>query len=158
MISADHIAMPQSSTRPYRGLVGSIVAGSREIGDPFERTIRQALRQLSRQRVRMILQPGNVRVIDNAVQRNQDTDAALMTCWLRGWAEPVENAVPTGQLTPDGQLPNPVVTGVMTMYRLTDSGWSVVHRSHMWLLITVIIAFLSLCLGILVSGLLSHPH
>jgi hypothetical protein len=34
--------------------------------DPFERTIRRTLRQLAKQRVRMILQPGNFWVIDNA--------------------------------------------------------------------------------------------
>jgi hypothetical protein len=127
------------------------------IRDPFDRKIYRTLRQLSRQRVRVILQPGNVMAIDNAVGRNEQTDAALKTCWLRGWVEPVEHAIPTGELTPDGQLPDPLYTGVTTIYRMTDSGWSVVHRSHMWLLLTVLIAFLSLSVGILV-GVLGSYH
>jgi hypothetical protein len=48
--------------------------------DPFERTIRRTLRALSRQRVRMILQPGYVFVIDNALDPHPDTEAALKTC------------------------------------------------------------------------------
>jgi hypothetical protein len=123
----------------------------------FDRKVYRTLRQLSRQRVRVVLQPGNVLAIDNAVGRDQETDAALRTCWFRGWVEPVEHAIPTGELTPDGQLPSPLFTSVTTIYRMTDSGWSVVHRSHMWLLMTVLIGFLSLCVGILV-GVLSSYH
>lgn len=134
-----------------------LAAEGLNMGDPFERTIHRTLRRLSRQRVRLVLQPGNVLVIEKAVGSDEDTDAALRTCWLRGWAEPVEHAIPAGKLTLDGQLPSPMFTGVTTIYRITDSGWSFVHRSHMWLLMTVLIAFLSLCAGILVSGVVPHP-
>jgi len=140
----------------YRGLMVSFAEGM--VGDPFERTIRRTLRQLSRQRVRIVLQPGNIFVIEYAVGHDEGTDVALRTCWLRGWAEPVEHAIPSGQLTPDGQLPDRLFTGTSMIYRLTDSGWSVVHRSHMWLLMTVLIGLLSLFVALFASGILTFRH
>lgn len=64
--------------------------------------IRRALHLLSKQRVVLVLQPGNVWVIEKAVQDNEDTDAALKTCYMRGWVEPLENSVPKGKLKDDG--------------------------------------------------------
>ena len=119
--------------------------------DRYERVIRRTLRKLARQRVRVILQPGNVIVVDQAVEEDEETAPALMTCYLRGWVEPLEHAIPSGRLTPDGNLPNPLFSGVKTMYRMTDAGWSVVYRVHLWLVMTVIIAFLSLFAGVLVG-------
>jgi hypothetical protein len=128
--------------------------------DPFERTIRRTLRQLCRQRVRLILLPGNVFVIDNSAAPRADTDAALRTCWLRGWVELVENAIPSGRLTPDGRLPDSPFTGTAPMYRMTDSGWSVVHRSYMWAWLAVLMGFLSVCAGFLGGFLVQvlSPH
>ena len=123
--------------------------------DPFERKIRRTLRQLSRQRVRLILQPGNVFVVDDAVRHDDDTDAALQTCWMRGWVELVDHAVPAGNLTPDGRLPDKPITGTTAIYRMTDSGWSVVQRSHTWSLIAVLMAFLGVCAGLL-GGVLAN--
>jgi hypothetical protein len=116
-------------------------------GDSFDKTIRRTLRQLSRQRVRLILQPGNIFVIDNAVDHDDDTDAALRTCWLRGWVEPVENAVPFGKLLPDGRLPDRPLNQTSPVFRMTDAGWSVLHRSHLWSLMAVLMGFLSVCAG-----------
>jgi hypothetical protein len=128
--------------------------------DPFERTIRRTLRALSRQRVRMILQPGYVFVIDNALDPHPDAEAALKTCWLRGWVELVDNAIPSGRVTPEGAISDPPFTGSTPMYRITDSGWSVIRRSHTWTVVAVWMAFLSVCAGLLggfVLQMLARP-
>ncbi len=107
--------------------------------------IRRVLRKLSKQRLALILQPGNVWVVERAVEDNVFTDMALKTCFLRGWAEPLENAIPTGNLTPDGKLPNAqIFDRVKPLYRLTDSGWNVVHRSQLWVMVSLFLALLGL--------------
>ena len=63
-----------------------------------ESDIRRTLKRLSGQRVALVLQPGNVWVIENAVEYNEQTDAALKTAYMRGWVKPIENAVPKGSL------------------------------------------------------------
>lgn len=62
--------------------------------DPFERTVQRTLRQLSKQRVRLVLQPGNVWVLDQTGNPSEDTDAALLTCYMRGWVEPLDAPCP----------------------------------------------------------------
>ena len=71
-----------------------------------EREIRRILKRLSQQRVALVLQPGNVWVIEDAIEDNEETDAALKTAYMRGWVAPIENAVPKGKLTSDGALPS----------------------------------------------------
>jgi hypothetical protein len=94
--------------------------------DAFDQTIRNTLQQLARQRVRLVLQPGNYWIIDLAIKKDEDTDAALATCFMRGWVEPLVNAVPSTQLSADGRLPpNFQFEGNETIYRLTSAGWSV---------------------------------
>jgi hypothetical protein len=44
--------------------------------DPFERTVRNTLKQLAKQRVRMVMRPRNFRTIDNAGTRSEDTHAS----------------------------------------------------------------------------------
>jgi hypothetical protein len=112
--------------------------------DPFERTVRRALRQLAKQRVRVVLQPGNFWVIDNAGAQHEDTHAALLTCYMRGWIEPLEHAVPRARLSPDGSLPaNPQFGEAETQYRLTSAGWSAIYRSNMIAIVALLISVLS---------------
>jgi len=100
------------------------------------------LRRLAKQRVAMVLQPGNVWVIENAVVDNEETDALLKTCYMRGWVEPLNNSVPKGQLKPDGSLPDgEIFNSTGPVWKLTDSGWSTINRSHQ---LTVLSLFLSL--------------
>ena len=115
--------------------------------DDFQResTVRRTLRDLARQRVAIVLQPGNVWVIENAVEDNSETDAILKTCYMRGWVEPIEDALPKGRLTPEGKLPDGnIFDKVGPVYRLTDSGWSVINRSHQWFMISIFVAILAL--------------
>lgn len=117
--------------------------------DPFERTIRRTLRQLAKQRIRIILQPGNYWVIDLAMNRDDDTRAALATCDMRGWAEIHHHAVPSANLLPNGSLPANVNFGeTETYYRLTSAGWSVIHRSDLIAACALLISVMSFALAI----------
>ena len=114
-----------------------------------ESGIRRTLKRLSRQRVALVLQPGNVWVIENAIEDNEQTDAALKTAYMRGWVAPIENAVPKGNLTPDGALPsgNPFQK-VGPLWRLTEGGWAVVNRAHWWALFAIVISVLSFTVSV----------
>ena len=110
-----------------------------------ERRIRKVLAGLARQRVALVLQPGNVWVIERALQRDEETEALLYTCHMRGWIEPLHDGIPTGDLPDDLSLPNgPPFTNTQTLYRLTEGGWSALNRAHAWTLASVLIAVASL--------------
>jgi hypothetical protein len=97
----------------------------------------------------MVLQPGNHWVIELAVTDDELTDAALKTAWMRGWVEPIENAVPKGRLNPDGSLPDgPLYYGTGSIWRLTEAGWAVIKRSHGWTLVAILLSILSLVVAI----------
>ena len=115
-----------------------------------EYSIRKTLKTLSKQRVALILQPGNVWVIEKSVGDDEKTEVNLRTCHIRGWIEPIENAIPKGDLTPDGKLPEGYLfTKHGPLYRLTDSGWNAIHRSHVITLLGLIVSVLALGLIIL---------
>ena len=110
-----------------------------------ERSVRKVLRRLSRQRVDLILQPGNVWVVNHGVTEADDVSEALRTCHMRGWVEPMSNAIPQGKLTPDGRLPEgEMFTGIAPMYRLTEAGWNAIHRLHTWVVVTCVVALITL--------------
>jgi len=114
-----------------------------------ESDIRRTLKRLSGQRVALVLQPGNVWVLDNAVEDNDETDAALKTAYMRGWVEPIENAVPRGKLMPDGSLPSGnLFQGVGPLWRLTEGGWAMLNRSHWWVLFAIAISVLSFAVSV----------
>jgi hypothetical protein len=115
-----------------------------------EKLIRATLKRLAGQRISMVLQPGNVWVIESAVEDdNEGVDAAIKSAYLRGWVEPIENAVAKGKLLPGGKLPpgNPFQS-VGALWRLTDAGWAVINRNQTWMLLAVLIAFLSFAVSI----------
>jgi hypothetical protein len=120
--------------------------------DRFERTIKRTLRNLAKQRVRVVLQPGNYLVIDRAIARDDDTEAALQTCQMRGWVEVLHHALPSAQLGPAGELPanfpNFEKAETLMQYRLTSAGWSVIHRSDLIALCALLIAVMSFTLAI----------
>jgi hypothetical protein len=114
-----------------------------------ERAIKAVLRALARQRVAMILQPGNVWVVEYAPQGSDQMDVALRTCHLRGWVEPIQNAVPTGELKPDGSLPDPLFRQMNPVYRLTEGGWHVINRTQRWIVATFVVAAVTLVVTII---------
>jgi hypothetical protein len=123
--------------------------------DRFERTVERTLRNLSKQRVRVVLQPGNYLVIDCAIKRDDETEAALQTCQMRGWVEVLHQA-PSAQLPATGQLPAnfPNFEKTETFYRLTSAGWSVIHRSDLIAICALLISAMSFALAIF--GVIHH--
>jgi hypothetical protein len=117
--------------------------------DRFDRTVHRTLRKLAKQRIRVVLQPGNCWVIDRTISEDGDTHAALLTCYMRGWVEPLEHAVPSAKLSPSGSLPpNFSFEKMETFYRLTSAGWSVIHRSDLIATCALLISAMSLALAI----------
>jgi hypothetical protein len=117
-----------------------------------ERFIRKTLRRLSKQRVVGVLQPGNIWVIEKAVSEDEGDKvvAALRTCNLRGWVEIHTGAIPHGKLTPDGKLPEGLpMSGIAPIYKLTEAGWNVIHRSHEWVVATFVVVAITLVATIL---------
>src|SRR3954467_11843892 len=115
--------------------------GARPMFDPFEQTVRRTLKQLAKQRVRMVLQPGKFWVIDNTGTQNEDTHAALFPCYMRGWVEPLEHAIPRAKLLPDGSLPaNLQFSEAETLYRLTSAGWSAIYRANTIAIVALLIS------------------
>lgn len=117
-----------------------------------ERLIRRVLRGIARQRVALVAKPGNVWVIERALSRNDDIEAALATCVLRGWVEPQFEDLPTNELTPDGRIPpGPLFTRTENHFRLTDGGWAAINRAHAWTMVGILVAVASLLATILLA-------
>jgi hypothetical protein len=109
-----------------------------------EIVVRRVLKRLSRQRVVAILQPGNAWVIENGIKLDDHVEAALRTCHMRGWIEVLQEEARQGRLRADGSLPQPIFLPRAPVWKLTDSGWAAIHRTHAWELIGVLIGALSL--------------
>ena len=111
--------------------------------------IRSVLRRLAKQRVQLVLQPGNVWVVEKVVTDNAETDAALKTCYMRGWVEPLENSVPKGNLKKDSSLPDgELFQSSGPIWKLTDSGWAAINRAHEWTLIGILIGAVGLIVAV----------
>lgn len=115
-----------------------------------EFSVYRTLKALSKQRVALILQPGNVWVIERALPEDEETETNLRTCHLRGWVEPLENAIPQGRLTEDGRLPSgDVFSKCGPLYRLTDSGWDAIQRTHVITLLGILVSLLGVGVAVL---------
>jgi hypothetical protein len=85
--------------------------------------------------------------------RDEGTEAALLTCQMRGWIEPLHEDMPTGKLPIDLVThQGPLFTDTETVFRLTDGGWNALNRAHAWMLVGVVIAAMSLLATIMVAG------
>ena len=109
-----------------------------------ERNVRKALKALARQRVAMVLPDGGL-VIELCPPRADWFDEAVRTAHLRGWVEVLHHSIPNGQLTFVGNQPRfPDALTAQTMYRLTEGGWTIIRRSHGWVIATFAVAVISL--------------
>jgi len=118
-----------------------------------ERRIRKVLRGLARQRVALVLQPGNVWVIEQAMSRDQDVEADFQTCLMRGWVEILHDTIPAGELPDDMRfVREQPFTKRESIYRLTDGGWAALNRAHGWALINILIASASLFIALLLAA------
>ena len=117
-----------------------------------EFSVYKTLKRLSKQRVAIVLQPGNVWVIENALPDTERSQENLQTCLMRGWVELLHESIPTSKIDPNNiKLPDLSQASKEHIYRLTDSGWNAIHRSHtmgllgiIMTLVGTLIAFLSL--------------
>jgi hypothetical protein len=130
--------------KPYNNISGNTMS----LTDiKREWVIRKVLRKLSKQRVALVLQPGNIWVIEKAVIEDDEIDAALKTCYMRGWVEPLKNSIPKGRLKADGSLPDGnLFEKHGPQWKLTDSGWAAINRVHEWTLIGILIAIIGILL------------
>ena len=88
-------------------------------------------------------------VIDQAVEDTPENDAALKTCYIRGWVEVLENSIPKGKVNPDGSLSEgSLFSGTGPLYKVTDSGWAVVHHTQLWTLVAVVVSALSFIISV----------
>lgn len=103
--------------------------------------IHRLLRRLAKQRVGRVLQPGNVWIIEYAVEDTEATDDLLKTCFMRGWVELMQDSIPKGRLNPDGSLPaGPIFDSHGPTWKLTDSGWAAIQRRHELTVVGILIA------------------
>jgi hypothetical protein len=117
-----------------------------------ERKVRKTLRQLQRQRVACILHPGTFWVIELALAHDDDTEAALQTCRIRGWIDVLEHAIPNADLPSDMNPANIEWNRVLPIYKLTDAGWNSIHRTQGWVVGTFIVALVSLVVSCIAFG------
>lgn len=117
--------------------------------------IRKTLRQLSKQRVALILQPEGIWAVEKTLSSSDKVNAALSTCYLRGWVEIIEKAIPKGKLPKDGELPSQdIFIRIEPLYRLTEAGWNVIHRINKWIITTCVVACITLfatIIGIIIN-------
>jgi hypothetical protein len=117
-----------------------------------EYSIYKTLRLLAKQRVALVL-PGNVWVIEKAIPQTETNLENLQTCMMRGWVEILHDSVNAGRLTPDGHLPNGnPFQSKQPIYKLTDSGWNAIHRTHITGLLGVIIALIGVAITLIYSA------
>jgi len=122
-----------------------------------ERQIRNALRAVARQRVTLILQPGNVMVVELCPPDEEWFHEAMQTSLLRGWVAVLHDGIPTGEISTIGGVPQlPQRTQPETMFRLTEAGWAALNRSHEWVVATFAVAAVTLAatIGALVLTLM----
>lgn len=114
-----------------------------------ERDVRRALRAIARQRVALVLQPGNFPVVECSPPDEEWFDVGVRTCHIRGWVEVLYEGMPTGALRMEGSSPVfPAQMSPKTHYRLTEGGWTVLNRSHGWVIATFTVALMSLVAGV----------
>jgi hypothetical protein len=113
--------------------------------------IRKVLRKIARQRVALILNPGSVWVIEKALIKDEKSEAAVATCLMRGWIDILDNSVKMGQLNPDGTLPDKWEEKLQDdkIYKVTDSGWRVIKRERLVLIMSLVFAALAVVIALM---------
>lgn len=110
-----------------------------------ERQVKMALKLIARQRVALVLQPGNVLVVENSPVDVGWFDVAVRTAHIRGWVEVLHDAIPSARMgTENDKFVIPEEFVKKTQYRLTEGGWATIHGTHGWTLATFLVSFLAL--------------
>ncbi|GAB3034116.1 hypothetical protein [Bowmanella dokdonensis] len=114
----------------------------------YENKIHKVLKKVAKQRISIILQPGNVPVIERAVGNDEATQALLLTAQIRGWVEVLHEALPTGKVDEQGNLSESSFQNIQTHWRLTDSGWAAIQRRHQMAIFSLIVGLTSIFIAI----------
>jgi len=115
----------------------------------FEFKMHRLLKKIARQRVTMILQPGNVPVIERAVDHDEVTKTLILTAQIRGWVEILHESMPTGQIDAKGEInPSQPFQSREDYWKLTDSGWAAIPRRHQLSLLSIAVALLGVYFAI----------
>ena len=125
-----------------------------------ERQVRRALKAIARQRVALVLQPGNVQVVERSPPEEEWFEIGVRTAQIRGWVEVLHENLPTGSVQMKGKVPQlPDSMTPQTHYKLTEGGWAVLNRSHAWVLATFLVSTIGLAVSAvsLVIAWLSSP-
>jgi hypothetical protein len=99
-----------------------------------------------------VLHPGTFWVIEKALAHDDDTEAALQTCRIRGWVDVLEDAIPNADVPPDMNPASIQWNRVLPIYKLTDAGWNAIHRTQGWVVGTFVVALVSLVVSSIAFG------
>lgn len=114
-----------------------------------ERQVRRALKAVARQRVAIVLQPGNVQVIERGTPDEEWFELGVLTCHIRGWVEVLHENLPTGAVRFQGSDPKlPSEMRAKNHYKLTEGGWAVLNRSHAWVLAIFMVSVVGLIVAL----------
>jgi hypothetical protein len=111
----------------------------------WEKFVRKTLRDLARQRMMGVVQPGNLWLILGGPSSDEETFCAIQTAIMRGWVSIVHSNIPSGEV----QRPELGLYRSGSIYGLTDSGWRVVHNEFWW----IVVAAVSGILGVVIATL-----
>ena len=108
-----------------------------------EYSIYKTLSRISKQRVVLLLQPGSAWVIEKALPNTSQHQANIRTCMIRGWVETLHESIPSTNIDNNHGLSKGFkFDSNEDIYKLTDSGWNAIHRTHVITLLSIIIALL----------------
>lgn len=108
-----------------------------------EYSIYKTLTCISKQRVVLFLQPGNAWVIEKALPDADQNQANIRTCMIRGWVDLLRESIPSTNIDNNYDLSKALdLNRKEDIYKLTDSGWNAIHRTHVITLLSIIIALL----------------
>ncbi len=109
----------------------------------YELKVQKVLKKIAKQRVALILQPGNVPVIERAIGSDEETQAIILTAQIRGWVEVLHEDMPTGKVDENGYFNKAQPFDKLeTYWKLTDSGWAVIQRRHQLSVLSLLVAII----------------
>ena len=108
-----------------------------------EYSIYKTLTRISKQRVVLLLEQGNTWVVEQALLDTSQNQANITTCIIRGWVDLLHESVPSTNIDNNYGLTKRLeFNNNQDIYKLTDSGWNAIHRTHVITLLGIIIALL----------------
>ena len=81
--------------------------------------------------------------MEKALPNTDQNQANIRTCMIRGWVDLLHESVPSTNIDNNyGLSKEPEFNNNENIYKLTDSGWNAIHRTHVIALLGIIIALL----------------